>query len=46
VDSLYGMLYFMSKTPEDISLVKTYLKYGADPNYKNNSKVPLILQNK
>ena len=32
---------FYVKPPEDISLVKTYLKYGADPNYKNNRKSAL-----
>ena len=32
---------FYVKTPEDISLVKTYLKYGADPNYKNNRQSAL-----
>lgn len=32
---------FYVKTPEDISLVKTYLQYGADPNYKNNKQSAL-----
>ena len=32
---------FYVKTLEDIDLVKTYLKYGADPDYKNNGQSAL-----
>ena len=32
---------FYVKTLEDIDLVKTYLKYGADPDYENNGQSAL-----
>ncbi|AYZ12080.1 hypothetical protein EGY05_09135 [Chryseobacterium arthrosphaerae] len=32
---------FYVKTPEDLNLVKIYLKYGADPDYKNNGQSAL-----
>lgn len=32
---------FYVKKPEDMQLVGTYLKYGADPNYKNNGQSAL-----
>lgn len=32
---------FYVKNQEDINIVKTYLQYGADPNYKNNGQSAL-----
>ncbi|MBL1222391.1 ankyrin repeat domain-containing protein [Chryseobacterium sp. L7] len=37
---LWYAVFYVKKT-EDIDLVKTYLKYGADPNYNNNGQSAL-----
>lgn len=37
---------FYAKKPEDIQLVEIYLKYGADPSFKNNGESALDLAKK